>query len=90
MKSSLNSNKKTLLSRLKQTYIISKTNCEVVPFKGIYITGCRKIKDYSKEKIVLECCDCTAILSGHELTVENLLNGQMSVVGKIESLEFAK
>ena len=70
--------------------LFSKTVFETVPFKGIYIAGCKKIKDYSSEMIVLECIDCKATIHGESLFIENLVNGQISVMGKIEALEFER
>lgn len=80
----------SFLKGIRNLNFFVETRFETVPFKGIYITGCRKIKDYGKEKIVLECYGCTATVTGKDLKIENLLNGQMSVVGYITSTEFCK
>lgn len=82
--------KNVIGEKLVKTELFSETVFETVPFKGIYIAGCRKIKDYGKERILLECIDCTADITGEGLYIENLVNGQISVMGKVLSLEFTK
>lgn len=79
---------KLVNEKLIKTELFSDTVFETVPFKSIYISGCKKIKEYGKETIVLECTACLATVKGSGLYVENLINGQICVMGRVESVEF--
>ena len=90
LKNNLKKLKYFISDKIVRTELFSKTVFETVPFKGIYIAGCKKIKDYAGDKIVLECIDCKATVYGESLYIENLVNGQISVMGIIKSLEFER
>lgn len=68
--------------------LFSETVFEAVPMRCVYISGCRKIKGYEKDLIELECKGTNAAIYGENMKIEDLVNGQIAVVGKIRRLEF--
>ncbi|MBQ7714758.1 MAG: YabP/YqfC family sporulation protein [Clostridia bacterium] len=52
------------------------------------ITGCRKIKEYSKSRISLQFDKRRAVIEGIGLVPESLVNGQMAVSGIIQKVVF--
>ena len=74
--------------------IVSNLNGElnnILEFHGdryIFVTGCRKILKYSKEEVIMDCKKYKLTVLGKGLIIEKLINGQLSVEGKIEKTEF--
>lgn len=53
-----------------------------------YICGCKKITVYTDKIIKMKCDDAQICFEGEELSLENLINGQLSLCGKIKKVEF--
>lgn len=53
-----------------------------------YVCGCNKITVYTDENIKMDCKDTKISFEGKCLSLENLINGQLSVCGKISKVEF--
>lgn len=67
--------------------LFSDTVLEIHPAGAMYITGCKKITKYDGREVELSFSDCLVAVKGDRLGIENLVNGQISVTGKIRTVE---
>ena len=68
--------------------ILSKTAVEIHCYGNTYVTGCKKITVYTKEKIEMICSDSKVTVHGSSLELDNLINGQIAVRGKVKAVNF--
>ena len=61
---------------------------EIHSNRYVLITGCRKLTEYSKEKVSLSFKDMDVEITGYELEPESLLNGQMALKGVIRGVNY--
>ncbi|MBR6918209.1 MAG: YabP/YqfC family sporulation protein [Clostridia bacterium] len=52
------------------------------------ISGCRRLCDYKKEKIVLELKNMNVEFVGEDLEPESLINGEMAIKGIIREVKY--
>lgn len=67
--------------------LFSDTVLEIHPAGAMFITGCKKITKYDGKEVELSFSDCRVLICGDRLGIENLVNGQISVTGKIRTVE---
>ena len=68
--------------------IFSDDSIEI--YSGTYalVSGCKKLKEYTKEKIVLSFKNSELMICGNDLEPESLINGQISVRGEIKEVKY--
>ncbi len=59
---------------------------EIISNRYALISGCKKLTEYSSEKIALSFRDMKIEIKGKDLEPESLLNGQMAVKGLIHEV----
>ena len=69
--------------------LLSDTVLEIHPTGIMYITGCRKITRYDRSTVELSFSDFSVSVNGQNLGIENLVNGQISVTGRIKAVEIS-
>lgn len=83
-------NKTGFIKRIKNIAndIFSDDSIEI--YSGTYalVSGCKKLKEYTREKIVLSFKDADLILLGRDLEPESLINGQISIQGEIKEVKY--
>ena len=52
------------------------------------ITGCRKLTEYGKTRVVLRFRDYDIVITGEDLEPEGLINGQMALSGFITGVTY--
>ncbi|MBQ7669513.1 MAG: YabP/YqfC family sporulation protein [Clostridia bacterium] len=82
--------KSRLVKRIKNIAndIFSDDTIEI--YSGAYalVSGCKKLKEYTKEKIVLSFKNSELMISGNDLEPESLINGQISIQGEIKEVKY--
>ncbi len=68
--------------------ITSNTVVEIHIGTVCYVSGCNSITSYEDDCIKMNCGDVELSFEGNGLSLENLINGQLSVCGKIKKVEF--
>ncbi len=66
----------------------TKTVVEMHANGTVYVSGCEKISAYSGEIIEMKCSDAIVKFCGSDLRLENLINGQIAVKGRVVSVDF--
>ena len=81
---------KKLITKAKDSAmgLLSDDTLEIHSNKIALISGSRKLKEYKDDRIVLEFRSMILIIEGDCLVPESLINGQMSVKGKISALRY--
>ena len=47
------------------------------------VTGCRRIKEYDRCRVVLALCDCEITVTGEGLTMKTFFANQVQICGRI-------
>lgn len=68
--------------------IFSDDTVEIHSGSLVYVTGCKKLKEYSKDQIKLSFKKYELVIEGEDLEPESLINGQISVRGTIKGVSF--
>jgi len=81
-------NIKNFIGRLSSEFF-SNTAVEIHVSGIVYVTGCKKITSYTDTEIEMKCTDATVTFEGNGLRLENLINGQICVKGKVFGVNFS-
>jgi len=70
------------------TDIMSDDQMEIHSNRLALITGCKKLTEYSREKVSLSFKNMDVEITGEELEPESLINGQMALRGIIRGVTY--
>ena len=70
------------------TDIMSDDQMEIHSNRLALITGCKKLTEYSREKVSLSFKNMDVEITGEELEPESLINGQMALRGIIRGVKY--
>ncbi len=70
------------------TDIMSDDQIEIHSNRLALITGCKKLTEYSREKVSLSFKNMDVEITGEELEPESLINGQMALRGIIRGVTY--
>ena len=68
--------------------ITSDDQIEIHSNRLALITGCKKLTEYSREKVSLSFKNMNVEITGEELEPESLINGQMALRGIIRGVTY--
>ena len=74
--------------KLKTNEYFTTDAIEIHSNTSAIITGCRKLTEYGKTRIVLRFREYDLVISGEGLEPEGLINGQMAVKGFITGVTY--
>lgn len=77
----------TIVKDIKQE-VASGTVIEAHSSGKAYITGCRKITVYTDSLVEMKCADVSVSFEGEKLSLQNLINGQICLTGKVRTVNF--
>ena len=66
--------------------VLSDDMIEIRSNSYALISGCRKLTEYSKERIALSFRKMNVVITGEDLEPESLINGQMALKGLIREV----
>ena len=81
-------NIKNFIGRLSSEFF-SDTSVELHTSGTVYVTGCKKITSYTDTVIEMKCSETKIRFEGKGLRLENLINGQICVRGKVFGVNFS-
>ncbi len=70
--------------------LLSDAEVEIHSDRFALISGCRKLTEYSEERITLEMKDMTLTVIGEYLEPQSLINGKMEINGVIKEVRYER
>ena len=68
--------------------LISDEEIEIHSNRFALISGCKKLTEYSENRITLSMRDMTLTVTGEDLEPESLINGKMAIKGIIKEVRY--
>lgn len=76
------------ISSILETEQILDSRIEIFGRKRIVIEGCFGIRDYSEEIVSINMSKFTLVIIGESLSLQNMQQKNITIIGKISSIEF--
>ena len=52
------------------------------------VTGCRRVREYGRGRVVMSLCDCELTVEGEDLTMKTFFGNQILICGRITGVNY--